>query len=71
MGLKFDGLVCSSCNTLIEGSNFFRCNACQSVVHSNEHCQNIHRMKCVRGRNTKNFEPDFDVRPDVKDIFKY
>lgn len=70
MGMRFDGLICDSCNTLIEGADFFQCNNCGRFIHRNEHCQDIHRMRCMRGINKKKLFPDFTIGPDSKDIFK-
>lgn len=70
MGMRYDGLICSSCKTLIEGTDFIRCSACQSIIHRNEHCEQIHRMVCS-GRNLKRQTgPKLGPRPDLKDIFK-
>ena len=70
MGIRYEGPICSSCKTLIEGPNFFTCHTCQSVIHRNEHCKNIHQMSCLGSRFRKRPIPDFDRNPDVTDIFK-
>ncbi len=70
MGMRFDGIICNSCNTLIEGSGFFQCNNCGNIVHRNAHCQDIHRMRCIRSPNKVSLFPDFTIGPDSKDIFK-
>ena len=70
MGIRFEGLVCVSCKTLIEGNDFIRCNECQGVIHRNEHCEQIHRMTCSGRRLKRQNNPEFGLQPDVKDIFK-
>lgn len=70
MGMKFEGLICSSCKTMIEGQNFFTCPMCQSIIHRNAHCEQIHTMNCPGRRFKRQFNPDVDPRPDVTDIFK-
>ena len=70
MGMRFDGLICKSCKTLIEGNDFITCQACQSVIHKNEHCEQIHRMSCPGMKFKRQKNPELGLRPDVKDIFK-
>lgn len=70
MGMRFDGPICASCKTLIEGGDFITCNACQSVIHRNEHCERIHKMSCSGNTFKRQNIPDRGIRPDPKDIFK-
>lgn len=70
MGMRYDGLICSSCKMLIEGNDFIRCTACQGVIHRNEHCEQIHRMSCPGRRLTRQPDPELGLRPNIKDIFK-
>lgn len=70
MGIKIQGPVCVSCNTLIEDQNFFVCSRCGVTVHNNDYCRKIHMSSCRFGNQNGRINPDKGRMPDVRDIFK-